>query len=135
MYEASTTLATCCDLWRLGVFGGGLCFELVQLFPDKRQVLHVEERDVEHVTDDHYGAAGLNNFQHTHVHRFAPHRFDERQYDMPAIEHGNRQHVQNRQVHIEDHAEPERQLPTSFSFKKPYINIPNPDRAAQMLQL
>src|SRR6266576_2186373 len=109
MYEASTTLATCCDLWSWGVFGGGLCFELVQPFPDKRQVLHVEERDVEHVTDDHYGAAGLNNFQH--------------------------EHVQNREVYIEDDAEPQRQFPTSCGFKKPEINIPNPDRAAQMPQL
>src|SRR5436309_14405343 len=54
---------------------------------------------------------------------------------MPAIEYGNRQHVQNREVHIKDDAEPQRQLPTSFGFKKPYINIPNPDWAAQVLQL
>src|SRR5947207_15657387 len=135
MYEASATLATCCDLWSWGVFGGGLCFELVQPFPDKRQVLHVEESDVEHVTDDHYGAAGLNNFQHAHVHGFTPHRFDERQDDMPAVEHGNRSHVQNREVYIEDDAEPQRQFPTSCGFKKPEINIPTHDRAAKMLQL
>ena len=47
-------------------------------------------------------AAGLHDFEHSHVHWFAPHRLDQREHDVSAIEHGNRQHVQNREVHVQD---------------------------------
>ena len=131
--ECTNTQATsqcAAVLWRLRVLRGRLGFQLVELFADERQILHVEERDVEHVTDDYDRAAGLNYLQHAHVHRSPPHRFDERQHNVTAVEHGNRQHVQNRKVHVQNDAKPQREFPTAFGFKQPYVNIPNPDRAA-----
>src|SRR6266481_7032454 len=91
LYVAEMSPATA--LRRLAVLCRRLRFELVEPFPHKRQILHVKECDVEHVTYDHYRAAGLHYFQYAHVHRFAPHGFDERQHDVPAIEYRNRQHI------------------------------------------
>src|SRR5437899_10521425 len=76
------------------MFRGRGRLELIELFADKRQILHVEERDVEHVTDDDYSAACLYDLQHTHVHRSPTDRFDDRQYNVATIENWNRQHVQ-----------------------------------------
>src|SRR5436189_37719 len=53
-------------LWRLRVFRRRLRFELIELLPDKRQILHVEERDVEHVTDNEHRTARLNHLKHAH---------------------------------------------------------------------
>lgn len=100
MYEDSTELATPCGLYGVRELFVGDCASSWSSFFHKRQILHVEESNVEHIKDDHCRAPRLNNLQHAHVHRFAPHRFDERQDNVTAIEHGNRQHVQNRQVHI-----------------------------------
>ena len=93
-------------LRRLAIFRWRLGFELIELFADKRQILYVEERDVQHVTNNQYGAASLNHLEHAHVHRFAPDRFNERQHDVASIKHRNGQQIQNREVHVENHAEP-----------------------------
>ena len=91
--------------------------EYISKHPNEELVLHVEERDVEHVTDDQNGAAGLNDLQHAHIHRFAPDRFNQRQHDVASIKHRNGQQIQNRQVHVENHAEPQRQLPPAFTLE------------------
>src|SRR5262249_11553916 len=93
-------------LWRLRVFPSRVCFELVEFFADKRQILHVEEGDVKHVTNNQHGTAGLNYFEHANVHRFAPDRFNQRQHDVTSIEYRNREQIQNCQIHIKNHAEP-----------------------------
>src|SRR5437667_1310434 len=118
----------------LRMFRGRGRLELIELFADKRQILHVEERDVEHVTDDDYSAACLYDLQHTHVHRSPTDRFDDRQYNVATIENWNRQHVQDRQVHIQNHAEPQRQLPAAFALEKQIVNATDPDGTAQMLR-
>src|SRR5438445_11190674 len=108
--------------------------ELIELFADKRQILHVEERDVEHVTDDDYSAACLYDLQHTHVHWSAADRFDDRQYNVATIENWNRQHVHDRQVHIQNHADPQRKLPAAFALEKQLVNATGPDAPTQTLQ-
>src|SRR5437879_13607984 len=85
--------------------------ELIELFADKRQILHVEERDVEHVTDDDYSAACLYDLQHTHVHRPPTDRFDDRQYNVATIENWNRQHVPDSKVHNQKHTKPKPPTP------------------------
>jgi len=52
-----------------------------------------------------------------------------------TVENWDWQHVQNRQVHIQNHAEPQRQLPAAFALEKKIVNATDPDWAAQMLQL
>src|SRR5439155_10660947 len=121
-------------LRRLRIFRGRVRFELIELFADKWQILHVEERDIKHVTDDHHGAACLYDLQHTHVHWPAADRFDDRQYNVATIEDWNRQHVQDRQVHIQNHTKPQRQLPAAFTLEKEIVNATDSDRTAQMLQ-
>jgi len=129
MYEDSSNLAIALILLRrLRVFPRRLCFELVELFPDERQILHVKERDVEHVPDNQHRTAGLNHLEHAHVHRFAPHRFNERQHDVASIKHRNGQQIQDRQVYVENHAEPQGQLPAAFALEKEIINPTDSDR-------
>src|SRR6266404_2481978 len=94
-----------------------LGFELIELALYERQILHVEEGDVEHVADDQHSAACLDDFEKAHVYWFAADRFDEREHDMAAIEHWNWQHVQNGKVHVQDHAKPQRQLPAPLILK------------------
>src|SRR4029077_19450085 len=115
-------------------FRGGVRFKMVKPFAHKRQILHVEKRDVEHVNDDHCRAACLHDLQHTHVYRFTAYRFDDCQYNMATVENWNRQHVQDRQVHIQNHAKPQRELPAAFVLEKQIVNTTDPDGAAQMLQ-
>src|SRR5262245_5799223 len=135
MYEDSGNLAIAGVLWRLRIFRRRLRFKLVKLFADKRQILHVEERDVEHVTDNQHGAASLNDFEHSHIHRFAPDGFNERQHDVPPIEDRDRQQIQDRQVHVENHAEPKRQLPAAFALEEQIVDTTDSHRTAEMLQL
>src|SRR5437588_3898757 len=94
-----------------------LGLELVELTLYEWQILHVEEGDIEHVADDKHGAARLDNFEEAHVYWFAADGFNKRQHDMAAIEHWNWQHVQNSKIHIQDHAEPQRQLPAPLILK------------------
>src|SRR4029450_11422132 len=121
-------------LRRLRIFPGRVRFELIQPFADKRQILHIEKRDVEHVTDDHHSATRLYDLQHTHVHWPEADRFDDRQYNVATIENWNRQHVQDREVHIQNHAKPQRQLPAAFALEKEIVNATDPDGTPQMLQ-
>src|SRR4029450_2214147 len=122
-----TALRNASPLRSLLIFRRRLRLELIERFADKWQILHVEERDVEHIADDHYGAACLYDLQHTHVHWPAADRFDDCQYNVAAIENWNRQHVQDRQVHIQNHAKPQRQLPTAFALEKEIINPTDPN--------
>src|SRR4029077_7160713 len=89
----------------------------------------------EHVTDNQHGTAGLNYLEHAHVHWFAPDRFNERQHDVASIKHRNGQQIQDRQVYVENHAEPQRQLPTAFALEKQIVDTTDSDRSAEMLQL
>src|SRR4029450_9150892 len=98
-----------------------------------RQILHVEERDVEHVTDNEHGTTGLNQLEHAHVHRFAPHRFNERQHDVASIKHRNGQQIQNRQVYVENHAEPQCELPPAFALEKQIVDATDSDWPALSL--
>src|SRR3954468_10516504 len=50
---------------------------------EDREVLHIEERDVDHEPDDEDSAGGLDDFEHLCIHRPAADRFDERQQDVP----------------------------------------------------
>ena len=117
-------------LWRLRVFPSRLCFEVVERFADKWQILYVEERDVQHVTDNQHGAAGLNHLEYANVHRFAPDRLDQRQHDMASIKHRDGQQIQNRQVYVENHAEPQGQLPAAFALEKQIVDATDSDRPA-----
>ena len=81
------------------------------------------------------GTGRLNDLENAHVHRFTTHRFDDRQHDVTTIENGNRQHVQNRQVHIQNHAEPQREPPAAFASGKADNKYDRCRRAAQVLQL
>src|SRR4029077_11103565 len=101
-----------------------------ELFADKWQILHVEERDVEHVTDNQHGTAGLNHLEHANVHRFAPDRLDQRQHDVASIKHRNGQQIQNRQVYVENHAKPQCQLPPAFALEKQIVDTTDPHRPA-----
>src|SRR5947208_10016834 len=105
--------------------------ELIELFADKRQILHVEERDVEHVTDDDYSAACLYDLQHTHVHWPAADRFDDRQYNVSTIENWNRQHVQDRQLHLQNHTKQHRQLPAASAEEKEIVTATDADGTAK----
>src|SRR5438034_426710 len=123
-----------CALGRLSIFCARLRLKLVELLSDERQILHVEKCDIQHVTDNQHGAARLYHFQHMHVYRSATYRFNNGEQNMPAVEHGYRQHVQNREVHVQNYAEPEGELPAAFALEKQIVNATDTDWAAQVLQ-
>src|SRR5207253_5537050 len=82
------------------------------------QILHVEKADVSNRADDQNRANALHYFEHAHVQRLAPDRFDQSKQNMSAVEHRDRQHVQNGEVHVQNDAEPKRQLPAALAYKK-----------------
>src|SRR6202021_2451016 len=83
-----------------------------------KQIARVKKSDVEHELDHQDGAGILNGAKHADVVRFAANAFDESQQNVAAIQHGNRQQVDQSQVYIEHHAEPDGQLPAVLRAKE-----------------
>ena len=75
------------------------------------------------------------NSRTANVHRLAADRFDDREHDVPAVQDRDRQHVQDGEVHVQNDAEPERELPAAFALEEEVIDPPDPDRPAQVLEL
>ena len=44
--------------------------------------------------------------------------FDDREHDVSAIQDRDREHIQDREVHIQNDTEPERELPAAFALKE-----------------
>ena len=106
---------------------------LLQLLHE-RKVLNIEEGDVDNHANDHGGAYPLNHLQHPRIQRLAPHRLNNAKHDMAAVQNRDGQHVNNGQVNVEDHTEPECKLPAVFALKQKIVNPYNPDWPAEMLQ-
>src|SRR5947208_5044202 len=106
--------------------------ELIELALHPGQVLHVVKGDVDHVADNENGAGGLHDLEHPDIDRLAPHTFHQSKGDVPAIEHWNRQHIQNRQVDAQDDAEPQGELPAVLALKQHVIDAGDPEWAAHM---
>ena len=85
--------------------------------------------------DDHCGAKALHIFQDPGVERFSTSRFDEPEENVTSIQDRDRKHVQNGQVHIQDHAEPERETPPVLALEQEIINANDADGTAQVLEL
>ena len=60
--------------------------------------------------------------------------FEQSQRDVTAIQHWNRQEIQEGQVDVKHDTEPNGQPPALFTLKQDVINAENLDRAAQMLR-
>src|SRR5205823_6271855 len=78
----------------------------------ERQILDIEERDIKHVADDQHRTARVNNFEQSNIQRFTPNSFYHCQHDVPAIEDRKGHHIYDREVHVQNHAKPEREPPT-----------------------
>src|SRR5208337_349506 len=70
-------------------------------------VAGVEERDIDHEANEQNHKPGLDTVQNSRTHRTAADGFDEREGDMPAVEHRQREQIDQREIHIEDDAEPQ----------------------------
>src|SRR5580704_9567410 len=99
-----------------------------------RQILRVVERDIEHEPDQEEGTAALDYLQDADIDGPTADPFDQGQYDMPAIKNRDWQKIDHRQVHIEDHAEPERELPAKIAVKQAIVRLHDHDRTAHMLK-
>ncbi len=100
-----------------------------------KQIANIEEADVEHVADDERGAGGLHPLQDPHVYRLSPDTFNDGQDDVSAIQHRNRQHIEDRQVDVEDDAKPKRELPAVLALEQHIIDAHDHDGAAHVLEL
>src|SRR6266404_4709187 len=107
IYKRSARLHAFRLRFLLGFRRRWLGFELIEFALYERQVLDIEEGDIEHIANDKDGATRLDDFKQAHVYRFAADRFDEREHDVAAIQHWNWQHVQNGKVYVQDHAKPQ----------------------------
>ena len=67
------------------------------------------------------------------AHGPAAHRFDERQRDVAAVQHRQRQQVEQGEIHIENDAEPQHAPPAVVVLKQIAINADDHHRAAELL--
>jgi hypothetical protein len=63
-------------------------------------VASIEERNVNHEADEQDGKPALNGIQNSRAHRTAANGFNQRQHDVPAIEHRQRQQVEQRKIDV-----------------------------------
>src|SRR5215831_4008246 len=111
---------------------GWLIFVLAAL---PGQILDVVKGDVNHEHDKRGGTAGLNHADNSMADWLASNAFDEREEDMTAVEHWNREHVQECEVDVHEHAEPKGETPAFFAAEEAGINVHDFDCAAEMLGL
>ena len=96
-------------------------------------VAGVEKRDVNHEGDEQRRETVLDVIQNTRMHRTAANPLDQRQRDVSAIQHRQRQHIEQRKIHVEDDAEPQHAPPAVFVVKKIAVNADDHHRAAKLL--
>src|SRR5829696_6557811 len=77
-----------------------------------RQVLHVVKCDIDHEADQQHSATGLNRADDSNADGLAPNTLNDGEHDMAAVQHRDRQHVENGQIYVHQNAEPEREPPT-----------------------
>ncbi len=63
----------------------------------------------------------------------APDHFDQSKKNVAAVQHRERQQVQQREVHIDHDAEPQNQPPSMFTFKQIAVEPNDHDGAAKLL--
>ena len=96
-------------------------------------VARVEERDIDHEADEQRGESALDIVQQAHADGTAADGLNERERDVSAIKHGQRQHVQQRKIYIENHAEPQHAPPAVFAFEQIAIDADDHHRTAELL--
>src|SRR5438132_3779568 len=116
-------------------FRSWLHFQLVERVLYERQILYIKERDIKHVANDQHCTARVNNFKQANIQRFTPNSFYHCQHDVPAIEDRKGHHIYDREVHVQDHAKPEREPPTVLTSEKAIKQIADAYWPAQVLQL
>src|SRR5205823_4316196 len=88
----------------------------------------IEKADVSNRANDQNSADTLHHFEHAHVQRFASDRLDQSEQDVPTVQHRNREHVQDREIDVQDYAQPKGQLPAALAHEEQIINSSNPNR-------
>src|SRR6266516_4762965 len=121
-------------LGHVPIFGLRLRSVFIEDAFHERQILDIEKADISNRANDQNRAGALDNFEHADVERFAPDRLNKPKQDVPTVQHWNWQHVQDREIDVQDYAQPKGQLPAALAHEEQIINSPNPDRAAQVLQ-
>src|SRR5882724_6277652 len=86
------------------------------------QILDVVKGNVNHETDQEHGAASLDRADDTSTDGLAPNTFDDGEHNVATIKDGDGQHIQQGQVDIHEHAEPNRQAPALLAGKQPGID-------------
>ena len=79
-------------------------------------------------------AAGLDDLEESHIDRSPPDGLDEGERDVAAVEHRDRQQIEEGQVDVEHHAEPERQ-PPAFGSGRHVVDAHHHHRPAHVLEL
>src|SRR5437899_5222276 len=98
------------------------------------QILDIEKADVSNRANNQNRADALHILEHANIQGLTSHRLDQSKQNVPAIEHRNRQHIQNREIDVQDYAQPKGQLPAALAHEEQVINSSNPDRPAEVLQ-
>src|SRR5439155_12142182 len=115
-------------------FGG----EYYRLFTIPSRAAHpvarVEKRDEEHETDQQHRAGGLQMLEDFGTYRPPPNRLKNSQGNVPSVQNGERQNIQQRQVNIEHHAEPEDTSPAVLAFEEGFVNPHDHHWTPELLQ-
>src|SRR5437773_8137318 len=121
--------------WRMGSpcrsgrrFGFESEVDHESLGPLPGQILNVVEGHVQHVADDEHGAGVLDDGKRADADRFAPDRLNQRQENVAAVQDRDREEVEQRQIDIQDHAEPDRLAPAMFALKEQIVYPHDADR-------
>ena len=69
--------------------------------------MDIEKGDKNHEGNDDESTTCLDEFEDANIHRLSADRLDECEGDVATVEHGNGEHIEHREVDIEDDAEPE----------------------------
>src|ERR1041384_1309711 len=96
-------------------------------------VADVEESDEEHERNEQHRAGTLEVIEKPRAHAPPANGFDQRQQDVSAVEHWERQHVEQREVYVEDDAEPQHAPPAVVTVEESFIGANDHHGAAELL--
>lgn len=88
--------------------------------------------DVEEEAEQDHGEGGLDDLQDLGFHRPAGHHFSEGKNDMSAVQDGEREHVEDGEVDVEEDQESDEAAPAVFREEKIEHDRADADRAGKV---
>src|SRR5882757_4170468 len=81
-------------------------------------IARVKKCDKQHKSNQNRREGGLHNLQKLCADGTSPDHFNDRQGDVAAIEHWQRQKIEQREIHVQYHAEPKHAPPAVLTVEE-----------------